>query len=250
MVMKTLGVILARAGSVGLPRKNELDLLGKPMVMWTIDHALASTGIDHVVLSTDGDKLATIGEQAGIDVVYRPADLAHNTATVDAAARHAVMETEKITQQRYEYVVILYGNVPVRPADLSDRALDKLASSGADSVQSVAAVEKMHPYWMKRVDHADGDRLLMYEENHVYRRQDLPPVYMLDGGVIAVRRESLFVQRDGEPHAFLGADRRAVMTQPGEVVDIDSKVDMLVAKAILQEKQSANGDSANGDVKG
>jgi len=76
----------------------------------------------------------------------------------------------------------------------------------------------MHPYWMKKLGGPTGDELQMYEDNRVYRRQDLPPVYMLDGGIIAVTRRSLFTTVPGAPHAFLGRDRRAVVTQPGEVV--------------------------------
>jgi len=80
-----------------------------------------------------------------------------------------------------------------------------------------------------------GDALLMYEPNSIYRRQDLPPVYMLDGGIIAVTRKSLFEPSDDGPHGFLGADRRAVVNAPGAVVDIDSAVDLRVAEAVLLE---------------
>ncbi|WP_432798279.1 cytidylyltransferase domain-containing protein [Poriferisphaera sp. WC338] len=227
---KVLGIILARAGSVGLPQKNELDLCGKPMLRWTIDHALGAGCLDEVVLSTDGERLAAIGEDAGVKVMMRPSELATGTATVDAAARD-VVEKMEADGERFDAVVILYGNVPVRPVDLTDRAVKKLWESGGDSVQSVSPVEKMHPYWMKTV--GDEDELLMYEDNHVYRRQDLPPVYILDGGMIAVTRASLFDVVEGEPHAFLGKDRRAVVTGVGEVVDVDSMIDMKVAEAVL-----------------
>jgi len=135
-------------------------------------------------------------------------------------------------------VVILYGNVPLRPVSLIDDAIEKLIATGADSVQSVCPVGKMHPYWMKRVGGADhpDDALMMYEDNAVYRRQDLPPVYMLDGGIIAVTRANLITVVEGEPHAFLGRDRRAVVTSPGEVIDIDSDVDLEYARALLQRR--------------
>jgi CMP-N-acetylneuraminic acid synthetase len=160
-------------------------------------------------------------------VVLRPAALASDTATVDSAVRHAV---ESLAAGE-GIVVILYGNVPVRPADLADRAVARLVETGADSVQSYYRVGKTHPYWMSRLDGAG--RVAQFVENRIYRRQELPPLFMPDGGVIAVRRESLFDVREGEPHAFFGRDRRGIETAEGEVVDVDTAVDLAVAEAIL-----------------
>lgn len=226
-----LCIILARAGSKGLPNKNLLDVAGKPMLAWTIEHALASTSVGQILVSTDGPILAEIARPYDVQVILRPNELANDTAPIDAAARHAVNQIVGL----HEQIAILYGNVPVRPADLTDRALQKLAETGCDSVQSVYPVEKNHPYWMKTVE--DGsDRLNMFIENNIYRRQDLPPVHMLDGGVIALTRQALFTIKNGEPHAFLGRDRRAITTKPGEVVDVDTETDRLVAETILRQR--------------
>lgn len=225
-----LGVILARSGSKGLLHKNAMMIAGKPMLAWTIEHALASDQIDRVLVTTDGEVLAQIASQYDVEVIHRPAELANDTATVDAAARHAVNQVGEM----HEHLCMLYGNVPVRPSDLSDRAIQKLRETHADSVQSVCSVGKNHPYWMKTVDPKTG-KLGMLTDNQVYRRQDLPPVYMLDGGVIAVTRASLFRVVEGQPHAFLGTDRRAIMTEPGDVVDVDTQADFKVAESILEE---------------
>lgn len=241
--MSCIAVILARAGSKGLPRKNQLPVAGKPCLQWTLDHAFNTPSVDRVLLSTDGNELAEIGRAAGAEVVMRPYEFAHDTAPVDGAVRHAV--TSIIAA--HPRVLILYGNVPVRPEDLSERALAKLADTGCDSVQSLCPSGKNHPYWMKTLDGSPaagvpGDRLGDWEPNQVYRRQDLPPVYQLDGGVIAVTRESLFNVDPARPHAFLGEDRRAVLTAPGEVVDIDGPADLLVAQATLTLRQKAADD--------
>lgn len=231
-------IVLARAGSKGLPGKNGLPVAGRPMLAWTLGHALASEHITEVVLSTDGPVLAALGaSMPGVRVLERPAELAHDTATVDDAARQALATLEEDGTPR-ERVAILYGNIPLRPADLTDRALRVLIESGCDSVQSVCRVGKTHPYWMKRVTgDAEGGALEPYVENHVYRRQDLPPVYLLDGGVIALTRASLLTTAPGEPHAFLGQDRRAVITDPGEVVDVDTAADLAVAEAMLLSRR-------------
>ncbi|MGB1123614.1 MAG: cytidylyltransferase domain-containing protein [Phycisphaeraceae bacterium] len=226
-----LGVILARAGSKGLPNKNSMTIAGKPMLAWTIEHALLSKKIKRVLVTTDGEALAQIAGKYDVEVIRRPAELASDTATIDAAARHAVNQVV----DTHDNVCLLYGNVPVRPDDLSDRAIEMLEEKQADSVQSVCPVGKNHPYWMKTVDPETG-RLEMLHDNQIYRRQELPPVYMLDGGVIALTRSSLFNLIEGQPHAFLGSDRRAVVTEPGDVVDIDTQEDFKTAEAILEER--------------
>lgn len=226
-----VAVVIGRAGSKGLPRKNALPVAGVPMIAHTIRFARASASIGRVIVSTDGEEIAAIARGEGVEVVPRPAALANDTATVDSAVRHAVESACGRDGPDGQIVVILYGNVPVRPADLADRAVARLVETGADSVQSYYRVGKTHPYWMSRLD--DGGRVSQFVENRIYRRQELPPLFMPDGGVIAVRRASLFDVREGEPHAFFGRDRRGIETREGDVIDVDTAVDMAVAEAIL-----------------
>lgn len=237
--MGALAIILAREGSKGLPGKNARPIAGQPCVAWTIDAARRAEragAIDRVVLSTDGVELARIGREMGVEVVDRPAKLASDGATVDAAARHAARQVEGASHDPF---VILYANVPIRPPDLIERAIELRDRTGADSVQSYVVAGKYHPWWTSVVDDAggvvrpwEGDRL-----NHgVHRRQDLPPAHVPDGGVLVVSRGALMFEIEGVPpgpHAFLGLDHRGIVTQPGEVVDIDNEIDALVAEAML-----------------
>lgn len=255
MPLRATAIILARAGSKGLPRKNALPVAAKPCVQWTIEHARQSHHIGLVALSTDDPELLDLAANLGIATVSRPVDLAHDTATIDSAARHALTSlaasppppthTDTRALNRPDHpIVILYANVPVRPADLADRALTALAQHNADSVQSYAPVGKYHPWWTARIDPAtgtvrpwEGDVL----NHNTFRRQDLPPAFIPDGGVIAVRRDALMLELPGVPsgpHAFFGrADRRhGIISGPrgDEVVDIDSRLDLLVADTILR----------------
>lgn len=246
--MTALAIILARSGSKGLPRKNVLPVADRPCLLWTFAAALAARQVSRVVLSSDDAEAQRLALDMGIGVVVRPAKLAVDDAAVDEAARHAVAELEA-AGEHYEEIVLLYGNVPVRPVGLIDRALQLLRSSGCDSVQSYAPVGKHHPWWTVVVDKEAGQVSPWQGEvlNHgVYRRQDLPAAHIPDGGVIAVRRAALLLEVDGAaggPHQFLGADRRGVVTGAGEVVDIDSEIDLLVADAILRAR---GGDGYSG----
>jgi N-acylneuraminate cytidylyltransferase len=225
-----LAVIIGRAGSKGLPGKNALMLAGQPMICHTLEDGQNAACVDRVIVSTDGKAIADAARSMNVDVVMRPAELANDTATVDSAVRHAV----ETIADRSPIVVILYANVPVRPDDLIDRAVNELTTSGGDSVQSYGGVGKHHPYWMVRVD--EDSRVHAHVPNTVYRRQDLPPLHLPDGGVIAVRRESLFNVVEGHPHAFLGTDRRGIISPPGSVVDVDNTIDLAVAEAMLRSQ--------------
>lgn len=239
--MGALAVVLARAGSKGVPGKNRAVVGGRPCVAWTLEHLAASALVERAVVSTDDAEVARVARGAGVAVVDRPAELASDGARVDDAARHAVLAAERglgLAPDPRRPVVILYANVPVRPAGLVDRAVDLLVRTGADSVQSYAPVGKHHPWWTARlgadgcVGPWEGDVL-----NHgVFRRQDLPPAFVPDGGVLACTRRALMLEIPGVacgPHAFFGLDRRGVINPEGSVVDIDSPLDLVVANALL-----------------
>lgn len=231
--MKATAIILARGGSKGVPGKNVRPIAGRPCIAWTIEHAQRSGRVGRVVVSTDDARAAAIAREMNAEVVSRPDALASDTARVDDAARHAAAGMGDGP------LVVLYGNVPVRPVDLADRAVALLLESGCDSVQSYQGVGKYHPWWTARLS-ADG-RVGPWEGdvlNHgVFRRQDLPPAFIPDGGVIALTRRALMLEIPGVqagPHAFFGLDRRGVVNPEGSVVDIDSEVDLLVAESILR----------------
>jgi N-acylneuraminate cytidylyltransferase len=234
---RTIAVILARRGSKGLPGKNTAPVAGRPCVAWTIDDALAAQTVDSVLVSSDDPAVLDIGSRMGALCFVRPREVAGDTATVDDAVRVSLRGVDA------ETVVVLYGNVPVRPAGLIDRAARRMAETGCDSVQSYERVGKHHPWWTARIDEAGGVRAWEGDvlNGGVYRRQDLPPAYIPTGGVIVVRRAALEreVGAEGGPHAFLGRDRRGVIDAEGSTVDIDSRIDLLVADAVLRERGRA-----------
>ncbi|MGP1273201.1 MAG: acylneuraminate cytidylyltransferase family protein [Phycisphaerales bacterium] len=237
--MRALAIVLGRAGSKGVPGKNTREIAGRPCAVWTIEAALATPEVGRVAVSTDCPELAALASSMGVPVVDRPEELAGDTATVDAAARHAA---EALGGN--EPVALLYANVPVRPDTLIGEAVRTLGETGCDSVQSYERVGKHHPWWMARIDESTGVVRPWQGEvlNHgVYRRQDLPPAYLPDGGVIALTRAALMLELDGVepgPHAFFGRDRRGIIST-GPVIDIDTEADVLRAEIALRERARA-----------
>jgi CMP-N-acetylneuraminic acid synthetase len=231
--MRSTAVILARGGSKGLPAKNQRLIAGRPCIEWTIDAALDSRSLSRIIVSSDAPALLDIARARGLTTHERSPRNAYDTATIDDAAREALADLPDAGP-----IVILYANVPIRPAGLIDRALALLLDSGCDSVQSVAPVGRHHPWWTARL--TDGNVLRPWEgdtlNHNVYRRQDLPPAYMPDGGVIALRRDALECRLPSVtpgPHAFFGRDRRAVVNPEGSVIDIDTEIDLRLAEVLL-----------------
>ncbi|MBL4701373.1 MAG: acylneuraminate cytidylyltransferase family protein [Phycisphaeraceae bacterium] len=236
--MSIIAVIIGRAGSKGLKHKNMRILAGKPLTAWTIEHAQASHKPQAVILTSDGPDILDIGKTYGIHTYQRPAELAGDTVTIDAAVRHGVSSWEQETGKRATYIAILYANVALRAENLTDRALTKLIDTQCDSVQTVYNVGKTHPLWMRKLEGPDTDIVEPYIPNEIYRRQDLPPVYMLNSGVLAVTRDKLFDVDPNHPHNFLGKDRRAIITKPTDVVDIDDELDLIFAQAVLEHRKN------------
>jgi CMP-N,N'-diacetyllegionaminic acid synthase len=236
IAMNVLAVILARAGSVGLANKHLLPLLGRPVISYTFNHARQASLITRTVVSSDSPEILRLAAGSGFETVVRPAGLATSDASVQDVMLHALDQTEARPGVRVDALVVLYGNVPVRPDGAIDRAIQMLGATGCDSVRSFSPVGKWHPAWMASLA---GDRVLPLQRGSIHRRQDLSELYLHDGAVVAMTRESLERGRKTpeDPHAFFGIDRRGFAVDMGTTVEIDHRRDLYWAEAVLREQQ-------------
>lgn len=141
--MATVAVIPARSGSKRLVGKNTLQFAGKPLIVWSIE-AATEAGIGTVIVTTDGDEIASIAAEAGAVVVRRPANLATDEASTLDTVRHAVEGTHAST------IVLLQPTSPLRTSDDVKSCLD-LHQKKRRPVVSVTKTTSW-PYWMA----ADG----------------------------------------------------------------------------------------------
>jgi CMP-N-acetylneuraminic acid synthetase len=150
---------------------------------------------------------------------------------------HALRTVESRSPSfRADGLVVLYGNVPVRSTAVIDRAIELLEASGCDSVRSLTPVGKWHPAWMHKL--GQDNRMIPLQPGSIHRRQDLQPVYLHDGAVVAVTRAAMLrgETNPDDPHAFFGSDRRGILTEIGETVEIDHLRDLYWAEAVLRER--------------
>jgi N-acylneuraminate cytidylyltransferase/CMP-N,N'-diacetyllegionaminic acid synthase len=227
-----LAVIPARSGSKGIPGKNILPLLGKPLIAHTIEAARKACLIGRVLVSTDDPEIAAVATQFGAEVPFlRPAELAQDETPILLVLQHLLTQLKLSEHYEPEIIVLLQPTSPLRRAGDIDRAVTLLQQTGADSVVSLCAAEHS-PYWMKRLE---GDRVSPFLENvpKNVRRQDLPPVYRINGAVYATRRRILM-----EQDRLLGEDTRGIVMDAESSVDIDTPLDLKIAMLILQERQN------------
>lgn len=223
------GIIPARGGSKGVPRKNIRRLMDKPLVQYTIDAAKVSKHLSCFAVSTEDAEIASIVKSAGAMVIDRPYDLAKDDSPTLPSISHAVSWLEEQYQRRLDYIIILQATTPLRTGNDIDNAIEKLLVSGADSVVSVCAVTHFHPSKLKKII---DNRLLPYLENEIEgtRRQDLPPVYIRNGGIYAVRRTVIMDEK-----SIFGKDCRPYIMPIERSVEIDSEFDFKIAELMLQE---------------
>jgi N-acylneuraminate cytidylyltransferase len=187
-----LALIPARGGSKGIPRKNVMPVLGKPMIAYSILHAQASKRINRIIVTTDDQEIADVAREWGAEVPFmRPLEYAQDHSPDIDAFRHA-LEWLK-AQEGYvpEAVVHLRPPGPVRRVELIDQAIDLLLSHPeADAVRSIGPALQT-PYKMWHVT-AQGYlepviRIEGVPDSQSLPRQQLPMVYWQNGYVDVIR---------------------------------------------------------------
>ena len=232
---KILGIITARGRSRRIPKKNVRELLGKPLIYYTIKAALESKFLTRVILSSDHDEIIEIGRKYGVEVPFkRPQELAEDDTPTINVIIHAVNFLEKNEGFSPDIIVILEPTSPLRTAEDIDGALKKHIETGADSVVSVVKTDHWHPIRAKKIE---NDILYDYclEEREGVRRQDLPPVYFRNGAFYSVKREVLM-----DEHKLYGRVTRPYVMPPERSIDINEEIDFKMAEVLLLKVQKAD----------
>lgn len=228
-----LGIILARGGSKGIPRKNVQPAGGKPLIAWTIEAGLRSGALARLIVSTDNDEIAAVSREWGAEVPFqRPAALAQDDTGSIETTIHAVEFMADRHDYRPEYVLLLQPTSPLRTAEDIKGAVRLARERQADGVVSVTAAHS-HPYWMKTIGEDGVLRDFLKPERPYTRRQDLPPVYFIDGALYLVRRDVLLERRT------FYTDRTYAYVMPADkTLDVDSPWDLMVADLVLRARDN------------
>jgi N-acylneuraminate cytidylyltransferase/CMP-N,N'-diacetyllegionaminic acid synthase len=224
---KVLAIIPARGGSKGLPQKNILPLLGKPLIAWTIEQALESKYLDEVVVSTDDEEIAKISKKYGAEVPFmRPKELATDKAKGIKVVFHALKWLEEHNEY-YDLLILLQPTSPFRTAKDINQAIELLFIKNAKAIVSVCETEH-HPYWANMLPSDGCMKDFLRPEAANKNRQDLPIFYRLNGAIYLAYYSYLKMQK-----GFLGDKTYAYIMPRKSSIDIDDEFDFKFAEFVM-----------------
>jgi len=218
-----LAIIPARGGSKRLPRKNILDLNGKPLISYSIEAGLNSKYIDNVIVSSDDDEILSIAKKFKAKTIKRPDVLASDTATSFDAIRHTIDNSDK-----YDYIILLQPTSPLRTVKHIDEAIELLEEKNADAIVSVCEMDHS-PLWSNTLDESLSMNSFLRDEVLNKRSQELETFYRLNGAIYICKTERLL----DEKSFFLNDNIFAYKMDRESSVDIDEEIDFKIAGLYL-----------------
>jgi len=244
MTREVLALIPARGGSKGIPRKNLVPFVGKPLIVWTIEQALACPAITRVIVSTEDDEIAAVAKEAGAEVPFkRPAEFAQDLSTDIEVFRHAVDWLIREEQYHCELLVHLRPTGPLRSVTRIAEAIElMLAHPEADSLRSVSWPEQS-PYKMWRVENGWLRPLLdvpgMIEPQSM-PRQILPETFWQNGYIDITRPRTVLANR-------MVGDRLLPFVVDDPIYEIDYPEDLAKAEEAFRLGLDGDGPRSKRD---
>lgn len=224
--MAIVAIIPARGGSKGIPRKNLISICGKPLLAWSIEHALSSTTIESVWVSSDDDEILDIGQRYGAKPIKRPKILSSDTATSESAWIHAIEHIQN-TGFNIDLVVGMQATSPIRdPSDL-DSAVAKFKKDRLDSMFSGTVLEDFYTWSQSK-----EDQLISNYKNRA-RRQDLHKTYLENGSFYIFKPINII-----KGYNRLNGKIGVAELEKYKSFQIDGPEDILICEAILKQIQN------------
>ena len=220
-----------------MPRKNIVSLLGKPMIAWAIEHALACEHITRVIVTTDDDEIAAVARSYGAEVPFmRPAELSQDLSLDIEFHRHAIEWLKQHENYVPDMVINLRPTPPSRQPYVIDKAIETFADHpDVDALRSVHLAEQS-PFKMWTIDEQGYMRAVAPLPNIVepynQPRQMLPLVYWQDGYIDITRPGVILKQNSTTGKIILPF----IIEEPA--ADVDYPDELGEAEAQLRERQT------------
>tara|TARA_B110000037_G_C17051267_1_gene477854 strand:- start:288 stop:920 length:633 start_codon:yes stop_codon:yes gene_type:complete len=204
--MKSLAFIPARGGSKGLPNKNIKNLLGKPLINYSIESAKKSNRIDHIAVSTDCDEIADIARKSGVEILHRPEAVSNDESkTIDTLNFHYEFLKD------YDIIVILQPTSPLRPKDLIDECINEFLIGEYSNLVT--------GYYCKFQEFGSHNNM---------RRQDVKG-FFYDDGSLYILTPSLI-----KKNQWSGNNTKKIVNKRQFTFEIDDEIDFLILEQLIK----------------
>jgi CMP-N-acetylneuraminic acid synthetase len=228
---RILVIVPARGGSKGIKLKNIRSLNGVPLVALVGRVIQQLDYIDRAVVSTDHPEVARIAKESGLDVPFmRPESISGDIVSDWEVLHHALMATEEDDGKTYDIIIMLQPTSPFREPEHVTATVKKLIEGNFDSVWTISETDsKSHPSKQLILN---GEIVEYYDPENgpkIVARQQLSPVYHVNGLAYAFNRECLLNQKTRK-----GKKTSAVIIKE-TVVNIDTEYDFILAEFILDK---------------
>lgn len=221
--MKNVAIITARGGSKRIPRKNIKDFLGKPIIAYSIEMALASNIFSEVMVSTDDDEIIEVALQYGAKVPFKRSEKNSD----DFATTHDVIK-EVLDQyislgENFDFACCIYPTAPLISVQTLRAAYEKIITNAFDLVMPI--VPFSYPILRSFIKDENQNIQYAFPENINKRSQDLPK-YFHDAGQFYFLNVESYLSRG----KLIGEKMFGVELDELQVQDIDNEVDWKLAE--------------------
>lgn len=235
--MEVLALVTARGGSKGIPRKNLIPFMGKPLIAWSVEAAIAARMVTRTIVTTDDSEIGEAGLAAGAEVPFqRPDDLARDDTLDLPVFEHALNWLKENEGYAPDIVVHLRPTTPLRPPGLIDEGVTALmADPEADSVRAVTLPEN-NPFKMWKIENGQMSPLVKTDIHEAYNqpRQNLPTAYWQTGTVDIARTRTIV-----ELGSMTGNRILPLIIDRGLAVDIDDPLSLEHAERAMKRYMTA-----------
>lgn len=227
-MVKVIAIIPARSGSKRIPNKNIIDFDGRPLIASTIQSAIESNCFERIIVSTDSEKYANIAKKLGAEVPFLRNHSYDDHSPVSQATAQTLEQAELFFNQKYEVVVQLMANCPLRTSSTIQKCVDIFKEYKPHSLISCFKFGWMNPFWAYKIDNYNNPVPIF--PNYVKSRsQDLPDLFCPTGAIWISDGERLKNAKN-----FYSTGWKLFEIPWIEAIDIDTYEDLEMALAFKQ----------------
>ncbi|MFH1956143.1 MAG: acylneuraminate cytidylyltransferase family protein [Patescibacteria group bacterium] len=227
---KILAIIPTRAGSKGVPSKNIIKVGGKSLVAWTIEAALRSKYINHIIVSSDDQKVLDIAETYGVETIKRPKGISEKSSY---PPRPVILHTLNYLKKKKNYkpdiIVYLQSTSPLRTYQDIDKAIKTMFAKKAGGVMSVSEINRKY-FWSLFLG-KDGFLKKINEKFGLIIRQKLPVLYIPNGAMYIMKRNFFM-----ETKALFTKKSVPYVMSLEKSIDIDTPEDLSMARKVFKKR--------------